>query len=238
MRAYLRMDEVITTILLNFVAFWGVSYAVNGPLKDPDSSGYPWTVQVSEGVRLGTLELGPVVVPAGMLVGIAAAVAVAAVFGRTQHGLDLRVVGTSRSAAQFAGIPVRRRQFQALAVSGMIAGLAGSVELIGAQLRLSDFFSPSYGFTAIAVALVGNANPYGCIAAALAFGALRAGAASMERVAQVPVSISLVVQGIVVIALIVVRSPVVTRVILDRFGRVGGRAPRSRSSVASDGAER
>lgn len=232
MRAWLRMDEVITTILLNFIAFWGVSYAVNGPLKDPDSSGYPWTVQVDEAVRLGTLPLGPVQVPVGLLVGLVAAVAVAVVIGRTRHGMELRLVGTSRSAATFAGVPVRRRQFQALAASGGLAGLAGGVELIGAQLRLSDFFSPSYGFTAIAVALVGNANPYGCIAAAFAFGALRAGAASMERVAQVPVAISLVVQGIVIISLILVRSPIVTRLLVERFSRF---APRRAAAAGTPG---
>lgn len=223
MRAWLRMDEVITTILLNFVAFWGVSYAVNGPLKDPNSSGYPWTVQVAESVRLGSLPLGPVRVPVGLLIGLIAAIAVAVVIGRTRHGMELRLVGTSRSAATFAGVPVRRRQFQALAASGALAGLAGAVELIGAQLRLSDFFSPSYGFTAIAVALVGNANPYGCVAAALTFGSLRAGAASMERAAQVPAAISLVVQGVIIIALILVRSPVVMRLLTDRLSLLAPR---------------
>lgn len=235
MRAWLRMDEVITTILLNFIAFWGVSYAVNGPLKDPDSSGYPWTVQVDEAVRLGALPLGPVQVPVGLLVGLVAAIAVALVIGRTRHGMELRLVGTSRSAATFAGVPVRRRQFQALAASGALAGLAGAVELIGAQLRLSDFFSPSYGFTAIAVALVGNANPYGCIAAALAFGALRAGAASMERAAQVPVAISLVVQGIVIISLILVRSPIVTRLLVERLSRFSPRRPSATDATGEEG---
>lgn len=235
LRAWLRMDEVITTILLNFIAFWGVSYAVNGPLKDPDSSGYPWTEQVDAAVRLGALPLGPVRVPVGLVVGLVAAIAVAVVIGRTHHGMELRLVGASRSAATFAGVPVRRRQFQALAVSGALAGLAGAVELIGAQLRLSDFFSPSYGFTAIAVALVGNANPYGCIAAALAFGALRAGAASMERVAQVPVAISLVVQGIVIISLILVRSPIVTRLLVERFTRFVPRRGNGTNATGEEG---
>jgi simple sugar transport system permease protein len=206
MRARLGMSEVITTLLLNFVAFWIVSWAVHDPLRDPLGGGYPWTPEIPGPARLPALRIAGLLIPSGILVGLAVAAVISFVLHRTQLGFELRVLGDSPEAARWSGIPVSRRIVGALAVSGALAGLAGAVELAGNQLRVSDFFSPGFGFTALVVALVGRATPSGTVAAALFFGALAAGGGSMERVAQVPASTGLVVQGTVIAILVASRS--------------------------------
>ena len=140
--------------------------------------------------------------------GLLLALVTGLVLARTHFGFEVRLMGASEPAARFAGVPVGRRTVQAMALSGGLAGIAGAVELSAFQYRLSDFFSPGYGFTAIAVALVGNNTAAGCVAAALLFGALRAGSASMERSAGVPAATSLIVQGVIVAFLVAARSPV------------------------------
>ncbi len=209
MRARLGMSEVITTLLLNFVAFWLVSWAVHDPIRDPKGGGYPWTPEVPLEARLPVLKLAGFALPSGILLGLALAVVISFVLHRTQFGFELRVLGDSPAAAKWAGIPISRRIVAALAISGALAGVAGAAELAGSQLRLSDFFSPGFGFTALVVALVGRASPSGTVVAALFFGALAAGGGSMERVAQVPASTGLVVQGTVIAILVASRSAAV-----------------------------
>ena len=206
MRGRLGMSEVITTLLLNFVAFWIVSWAVHGPINDPAGGGYPWTPEVPGVARLAVIRLGGFFIPSGMILGMLIAAAISFVLHRTNFGFELRVVGDSPAAARWAGVNVPRRIIQTLAVSGALAGIAGAAELAGNQYRLSDFFSPGFGFTALVVALVGGATPSGTVAAALFFGALAAGGGSMERIAQVPASTGLVVQGTVIAILVASRS--------------------------------
>lgn len=209
MRARLGMSEVITTLLLNFVAFWLVSWAVHDPIRDPQGGGYPWTPEVPLDARLPVLELAGFALPSGILLGFGLAIATAFILHRTQFGFELRILGDSPAAANWAGIDVSKRIVAALAISGALAGIAGAAELVGNQLRLSDFFSPGFGFTALVVALVGRATVSGTVVAALFFGALAAGGGSMERVAQVPASTGLVVQGTVIAILVASRSDAV-----------------------------
>lgn len=225
MRARLGMSEVITTLLLNFVAFWFVSWAVHDPLRDPTGGGYPWTPEVPLDARLPVLKLAGFSLPSGILLGLAIAVVISFVLHRTQFGFELRVLGDSPAAAKWAGIDVSKRMIAALAISGAIAGLAGAAELAGNQLRLSDFFSPGFGFTALVVALVGRATPSGTVVAALFFGALAAGGGSMERVAQVPASTGLVVQGTVIAILVASRSAAVRSFVLRARRRLSRTAP-------------
>ena len=206
MRAYLGMNEVITTILLNGIGILLVGWAVHGPLRDAGGGGYPWSEKIGEPFRLPVLDLGPVTVPAGFLLALGAAAVVWILLERTVVGVELRTLGDSRDAAAYAGLRVKRLVIGAMVCAGALAGLGGVIELAGKQERLSDFFSPGYGFTAIAVALVGNARAGGVVLSALFFGALTAGASSMERIAQVPAATSLVAQAIIVALLVLARS--------------------------------
>lgn len=206
MRAYLSMNEVITTILLNGIGILLAGWAVHGPLRDRDGGGYPWSEKIGEPFRLPVLDLGPLTVPAGFLLALAAAGVVWVLLERTVVGVELRTLGDNPDVAAYAGLRVTLLVVLAMACAGALAGVGGVVELAGNQERLSDFFSPGYGFTAIAVALVGNARAGGVVLSALFFGALTAGAASMERIAQVPAATSLVAQAIIVALLVLARS--------------------------------
>ena len=176
------------------------------PLRDRDGGGYPWSEKIGEPFRLPVLDFGPVTVPSGFLVALGAAFVVWILLERTVVGVELRTLGDSPDASAYAGLRVTLLVIGAMLCAGALAGVGGVIELAGKQERLSDFFSPGYGFTAIAVALVGNARAGGVVLSAVFFGALTAGASSMERIAQVPAETSLVAQAIIVALLVLARS--------------------------------
>ncbi|NOY57030.1 MAG: ABC transporter permease [Actinobacteria bacterium] len=206
MRARLGMNEVITTILLNAIGILLAGWAIHGPLRDRAGGGYPWSKEIAVQFRLPVLEIGPLSIPFGIVLAGVAAIGVYVLLERSRFGLQLRTLGDNPHVAEFAGMSVRRLTILAMVIAGGLSGLAGVVELAGTQYRLSDFFSPGYGFTAIAVALVGNARSGGVVAAALLFGGLQAGASSMERIAQVPAATSLIAQAIIILLLVIARS--------------------------------
>ena len=192
--------EVITTLLLNFVAESLVSWLVSGPLQETRHA-YPQSDPIAASAHLPLL--------AGRLhLGFPLALALAALlwwfFARTRLGFELRAAGAGPLAAETsARIPVTRRLGQALIVSGAIAGVAGAVEVSGVSFALFQSLSPGYGFSGIAVALLARLDPRGVIVSGIAFGALEAGAAGMQRDAGVPSVIVYVVEAVVIIALLV-----------------------------------
>ncbi|NIA24532.1 MAG: ABC transporter permease [Gammaproteobacteria bacterium] len=206
MKSRLGMNEVITTILLNEIGILLAGWAIHGPLRDRAGGGYPWSKAIGVQFRLPVLEIGPLSIPFGIVLAGVFAVGVYVLLERSRFGLQLRTLGDNPDVAEYSGMSVRRLTVLAMVIAGGLSGLAGVVELAGTQHRLSDFFSPGYGFTAIAVALVGNARSGGVVAAALLFGGLRAGASSMERIAQVPAATSLIAQAIIILLLVIARS--------------------------------
>ncbi len=120
------------------------------------------------------------------------------VLWRTPFGYEIRAVGFNVKAARFSGMNVVRIQISAMLISGGLAGLAGASEILGAQYRLREFFLPNYGYDAIAVALLGQLDPIGIVLSGILFGALRAGAGTMQRTVNLPSSLVFVVQGTVV----------------------------------------
>lgn len=191
--------EVISTIMLNFVALFLLSWLVHGPLQ-----------QASGGQPIGEAILGSATLPrllgrgntlhAGILVALAAVLAVHLFLGRTERGFHLRMVGGNPRAARWAGVAVDRTVYWAAALSGGLAGMAGAVEILGVLGRLFDKVSPGYGFTAIAVALLARLHPLALIPAAFFFGALEAGASTMQQEADVSHVLVLVVQAVVILA--------------------------------------
>ena len=223
MRSRLRMNEVITTLLMNYIGFWFVSYLVHGPLMDPTGGGYPWTRALGAGATIGDVSIGTFAIPVGFLFTLGIAVSLAFVLRYTQFGIDTRTLGDNPSAAEFSGVRTSMRLIQIMLVSGAVAGLGGALDLAGNQYRLSDFFSPGYGYTAIAVALVGNASPVGTVLAGLFFGALTAGAGAMERIAGVPAPVTGVIQGLIIFTLVCARSAIVWSSISRLAGPVRSR---------------
>jgi simple sugar transport system permease protein len=202
LRARFGVTEVITTLLLNFVAEALVSYAVTGPLQEGAGT-YPQSDPIAMAARLPRLLAGyRLHWGAVVVLGLVVALAVAA--RRSRAAFSLKAVGDGPVAAALTGrIHVSRTVTLALLASGAVAGLAGAIEITGVSHALYQRITPGYGFTAIAVALLGRLHPVGIVFAALLFGALEAGAGAMQRDAGIPAVAALVVQATVLLALVV-----------------------------------
>jgi general nucleoside transport system permease protein len=192
--------EVISTLLLNFVAGALVSLMVQGPLQESRHI-YPQSDPIAAAARL------PLVpgtrLHAGLILALLAAAGLWYLFGRTLWGFRLRAVGAGPRAAVISGrIDARRMTAVALLGSGALAGLAGGVEVSGVSYALFQNLSPGYGFTGIAVALLARLQPLGVVATGLLFGALEAGAGAMQREAGVPAVAVYVVEAIVILVVL------------------------------------
>jgi general nucleoside transport system permease protein len=196
--------EVISTLLLNFVAESLTSLMVQGPLQESQHI-YPQSDPIAESARLPLLP--GTRIHAGLVLAIALALVLQWLFTRTIWGFRLRAVGLGPRAAEIAGrIDSRWMAALALALSGAIAGLAGGIEVAGVSYALFQNLSPGYGFTAIAVALLGRLHPLGVVLAGLLFGALEAGAGAMQREAGVPAVAVYVVEAVVILAVLLAES--------------------------------
>jgi simple sugar transport system permease protein len=214
--------EVISTLLLNFVAEALVSFVVQGPLQERQGI-YPQSDPIALSARL------PFIPGTRLHVGLFLALGCAGVlwylFARTRWGFKLRAVGAGPRAAEVSGrIDSRRVTAQALLASGAIAGLAGGVEVTGVSYALYQNLSPGYGFTAIAVALLARLHPLAVVAAGLLFGALEAGAGAMQRDAGVPAVAVSVVEAVVLIVVVIAAAGV------QRIGLVGAARVRRRAA--------
>jgi ABC-type uncharacterized transport system permease subunit len=193
-------NELITTIMLNYVAIYFVSYLLHGPLQE--ANGYlPQTERLARSADLPTL-IEKTRLHVGFLVALAAVLAAHIVLWRTVWGFKLRVVGLNARVALNSGMGVAGVTLSAFLVSGGLAGFAGYMEMVGVQHRMIENLSPGYGYTGIIVALLGQSTPFGVLAAAILFAALQVGATTMESAAGVPSTLTTIIQGMVVLILI------------------------------------
>jgi general nucleoside transport system permease protein len=198
LRARFGVLEVISTIMLNFVAVNLTSFLVRGPLQEP-SRIYPQTELIAEGARLPRL-WEATRLHAGALLAIAAAGVAWWVITRTAAGFRLRAVGASPEAARVAGrVDLERVTWTALVTSGALAGLAGGIEVTGVTYALYENLSPGYGFSAIAVAILARLNPLGVLPAAFLFATLETGALGMQRDASVPSVVALALEAVAIL---------------------------------------
>jgi general nucleoside transport system permease protein len=193
--------EVISTIMLNFVAANLVAYLVRGPLQEPTRI-YPQTEPVILAAQLSPLWQGTRL-HAGIVLAVIAATAAWWYLTKTAGGFRLRAVGASASAAMVSGrIAVPRVTAAALVASGSIAGLAGGVELTGVTYALYENLSPGFGFSAIAVAILARLNPLWIPGSALVFAILETGALGMQRDAGVPSVVAMALEGVVILLVV------------------------------------
>lgn len=188
--------EMITTIMFNYIGTLLTTYLVKTYFKAPGP--IDQTALIPSGARL------PEIVPTTRLTwALAIALVLVAftdfVLRRTTFGFDVQLLGHNEDAAAYAGVDVAGRTMWTMALSGAVAGLAGSTLVLGVLHRFITNMSPGYGFTAIAVALVARATPWGVVPAALLFGALQAGGTSMQLFARIPSDVMTVVQGLVIL---------------------------------------
>jgi simple sugar transport system permease protein len=212
LKARFGAHEVITTMMLSYVALYLTSYMVNYPFKAPG-----WvsqTVMIAESAKLPRLLQGAQL-SASIIIALALVALTWFILQKTILGYEIRATGLNPSAAENAGIDVKRGMILALVLSGAIAGLGGSGEIMGVHRRFIDGFSPGYGWDGLAVALVGGLNPVGTLLAAILFGALRSGGMIMTRATGVPLDIVFLLQALVILF---VAAPALIRAILKKGG--------------------
>jgi len=212
LKARFEAHEVITTMMLSYVALYLTSYMVNYPFKAPG-----WvsqTVMIAESAKLPRLLQGAQL-SASIFLALALVALTRFILNNTILGYEIRATGLNPSAAENAGIDINRGMTLALVVSGAIAGLGGAGEILGVHYRFIDGFSPGYGWDGLAVALVGGLSPVGTLFAAILFGALRSGGMIMTRATGVPLDIVFLLQALVILF---VAAPALIRAILKRGG--------------------
>jgi len=198
LKAKLEVNEVITTIMMNFVAILTVNWVMTGPLQDPTSGGVPITPYIAEAAQLPRL-IPRTRLHAGLLLALICVGLVYVLLFKTTLGYQIRAVGANPRAARLAGIDVTRTILVAMVLSGGLAGLAGMSEICGLHHRLMGGFSPGYGFTAMVVALLGKLHPLGTVVAAILFAALVVGADAMTRAVRITTSLVFIIQGVVIL---------------------------------------
>jgi simple sugar transport system permease protein len=198
LRTRRNVHEVIATIMLNFVALAFANWAILNPLKNTDTQNSE-TVWIAEALRIPRMwNQATWGLPIALAIGIGVLWAIKG----TWWGFRVRATGKSESAARLAGVDVGRTSFTAMAVSGGIAGLAGFHEVFFCAYRLIDGFSPGYGFTGLAIALLARGSPAMLIASALLFGALHKGALDLDlETEKVTRDLSAVIQALILVAL-------------------------------------
>jgi general nucleoside transport system permease protein len=197
--------EVISTLLLNFVAVALVSLMVQGPLQERERI-YPQSEAIADVARLPLLPGSRL--HGGLVIAGASALFLWFLFSKTLWGFRLKAVGLGPRAAEVSGcVDSQRMGAVALLISGALAGLAGGIEISGVSYALFQNLSPGYGFTGIAVALLGGLHPVGVLVAGVLFGALQAGAGAMQREAGVPAVAVNVVEAIIMIVALLATAP-------------------------------
>ncbi|MBD0383369.1 ABC transporter permease [Paenibacillus sedimenti] len=198
-RTYFQVNELITSLMLNYVAMLGLNYAVFGPWKDPKGFNFPGSPMFTAAQSLPTF--GTSRLHMGVVFAIAAVLLYAFVIRFTRWGYELRLIGANGEAARNAGIRISRHVLVVMIISGGLAGLAGMSEVSGIAHRLMYGISPGYGYTAIIVAWLAKLNPAGLVISSVLFGGLIVGGYSVQTIG-LPSSISSMIQGAILFFLI------------------------------------
>ncbi len=222
LKAWRGAHEVVVTIMLNYVAALWLKLLAGTTFRDPAAS-FPRTPDIVEGAALPALFEGSRL-HAGIIVALLGALAVWFLLFKTTLGFEVRTVGANPHAARYAGIRPSLITVLTMSIAGGLAGVAGAVEILGITRNYPAEYNTTYGFDAIAVALLGRAHPFGVVGAALLFGFLRAGAGAMQRATDIPIDIISIVQGAII--LFVAAEIVIRRLI------PGGRPSRGRAAPA------
>ena len=202
LKVRLGVDEVVTTLLLNFIVLLGVSALLDGPMKDPTAMGWPQSVALQ-----GELELSRLVertrVHSGLIWAAVLALGLWGVLKYSVLGFDIRAAGANARAAAFAGVPVTRTMVGVALISGALAGLAGAIEVAGRTGYVTLDMSPGYGYSGIVIAMLAALHPLGVVAASVFVAGMLVGADTMSRAVGVPTYIADVIVAASLISVLV-----------------------------------
>ena len=204
LRARFGANEIIVTIMMNYVALQLLTWVIRGPLQDPMRI-FPRSYAIGDALQLPVLVAGSRV-HAGLLLAVLAAVVLQLVMSRSAFGFRLAVLGENPSAATYAGIDARRTIIAAMTLSGAFAGLAGAVEIAGIYQKLQDNFAGGFGLEAIAVALMARLQPLAIPFTALLFGVFYIGSGALQRQMSVPFPLVWIIEGVVILAFLAVSA--------------------------------
>jgi len=194
----LNCNEIITTLLLNYVAILWVAHFIYGPWKDPVSFGFPMTKQFPAGAQL--LRFGDSRVHLGLVFALLAAVVLYYLQEKSRWGFEVAVTGGNPGAAEYAGMNAGRNVILVMLLSGGLCGLAGMVEVSGIQLKLLKDISPHaapYGYTAIIIAWLARRNPWGVVLVSILMAGLYVGGETVQITMKLPVNIVLIIQALI-----------------------------------------
>jgi simple sugar transport system permease protein len=215
MKSRLGVDEVVTTLLLNFIVLLFVSMMLDGPMKDPTAMGWPQSVALQDALQLGKL-IERSRVHTGLLGALVLAVLLWALLRFTTTGFEIRAVGANARASAFAGMPVGWVTVKVALLSGALAGLAGAIEVAGRTGYLTLDMSPGYGYSGIVIAMLAALNPIGVVAAAVFVAGILVGADSMSRAVNVPTYIADVIVSVSLLSMLVATLFAQYKVVFDR----------------------
>jgi general nucleoside transport system permease protein len=185
LKAKLGVDEVVTTLLLNFIVLLLVGAMLDGPMKDSAAMGWPQSVALQSELELGKL-VAQTRVHTGLLWGVVLSALLWVMLKFTTFGFDVRATGANARAAAFAGVPITRTVVLVALLSGALAGLAGAIEVAGRTSYVTLDMSPGYGYSGIVIAMLAALNPLGVLAASVFIAGVLVGADSMSRAIAVP----------------------------------------------------
>lgn len=194
LRARWKVNEIITTLMLNYVAILWVDLLVYGPWKDPKGFNFPLTAKFTAAAALPNF--GDSRIHVGLIIAVVLAAVFWVVFEKSRWGFEIKVIGASEQAARYAGMNIRRNIYWVMLLSGAVCGLAGMAEVSGIVGRLQPNLSPGYGYTAIIVAWLSKLNPAAIILVSILFGALQVGGFFVQTMG-VPASVAAMLQGAV-----------------------------------------
>lgn len=197
LRARWNVNEIISTLMLNYIAILGVDYFIYGPWKDPASLGFPMTAPFPDAARL--LTFGSTRIHIGLVTALVIAAIFRVILRWTKWGYEIRVIGENPKAAHYAGMDITRNILLVMFLSGAVAGLAGMGEVAGLEGRLSHGFSPGYGFTGIIVAWLARLNPLAIPVVAFLLGILFVGGEALQLSMDLPLASTQVLQGLILL---------------------------------------
>lgn len=200
LRAYARVDDVVTTLLMNYIMIYLVSALLDGPWREP-VSGWPQSPEIVEAAQFPIL-IARSRFHLGIPLAFLCVILVHLLLQKTTLGYEIKAVGSNPRAAEFGGIRVPRVILATAILSGGLAGLAGVGELAGVQFHLMEALSPGYGYTGIVVAMLGGLHPAGVVLAAFFFGVINNGAQTMSRATGIPTYLVEVIQGVTLLTML------------------------------------